>query len=132
MLRKHACEVAAGQIVSRMWNGLPDDWGMDIERWDWNPGVGLIAILEYYECSQKPEVLNDVIKWTERNRDQSDKHRVINSMAPFTIYPRLYELTGDPYYLNKAIQIADWMLTEAPKTREGGFRAHRNRTGGVF
>lgn len=42
-------------------------------------------------------------------------------MAPFTIYPRLYELTGNEFYLNKAFQIGDWMLSEAPKTREGAF-----------
>lgn len=120
-LRNQACEEAADRIVALMLKGHPGDWGMDIERWDWNPGVGLIAMLEYYESSKKTEVLNELIKWTERNRYQSDKHKVINSMAPFTIYPRLYELTGNPYYLNKAIQIGDWMLTEAPKTREGAF-----------
>ncbi|MBD0379925.1 glycoside hydrolase family 88/105 protein [Paenibacillus sedimenti] len=120
-VRKQACEEAASRIVSWMLKGQPGDWGMDIDSWDWNPGVGIIAILEYYECSQKPEVLSDLIKWTERNRHQSDKHKVINSMAPFTIYPRLYELTGNPYYLNKAIEIGDWMLKEAPKTREGAF-----------
>jgi unsaturated rhamnogalacturonyl hydrolase len=120
-VRKQACDEVAGRIVSFMLKGQPGDWGMDIESWDWNPGVGIIAILEYYECTHKTEVLNDLIKWTERNRYLSDKHKVINAMAPFTIYPRLYELTGNRYYLNKAIQIGDWMLTEAPKTREGAF-----------
>lgn len=120
-MSKQACDEAACRIVSLMLKGQPGDWGMDIESWDWNPGVGIIAILEYYECSQRPEVLNDIIKWTERNRYLSDKHKVINAMAPFTIYPRLYELTGNQYYLNQAIQIGDWMLTEAPKTKEGAF-----------
>lgn len=119
--RKQACEEAASRIVAAMLKGQPGDWGMDIERWDWNPGVGMIAILEYYECSQKPEILRDLIDWAERNSSQSDKHRVINAIAPFTIYPRLYELTGNQSYLKEAIQVGDWLLTEAPKTREGAF-----------
>lgn len=119
--RKQACEEAAGRIVGAMLKGQPGDWGMDIERWDWNPGVGIIAILEYYECSRKPEILTDLIDWAERNGSQSDKHRVINAIAPFTIYPRLYELTGNQSYLKEAIQVGDWLLTEAPKTREGAF-----------
>lgn len=119
--RKQACEEAAGRIVARMLKGQPGDWGMDMEKWDWNPGVGLIAILEYYECTQKPEVLSDLIQWTERNRHRSDQHKVINSMAPFTIYPRLYELTGDRYYRDEAVRIGDWMLTEAPRTGNGAF-----------
>lgn len=120
-VRKQACSEAAERIAALMLRGRPGDWGMDMDRWDWNPGVGLIAILEYYECTQKPDVLNELIKWTERNRSQSDRHKVINAMAPFTIYPRLYELTGNPYYLNHAVQIGDWMLTEAPRTKEGAF-----------
>jgi unsaturated rhamnogalacturonyl hydrolase len=94
---------------------------MDIESWDWNPGVGMIAILEYYECTRKPEVLDHLIKWEERNKHQSDRHKVINTMAPYSIYPGLYELTGNAYYVNQAVRVGDWMLTEAPKTREGAF-----------
>lgn len=119
--RKQICEEAASRIVAAMLKGRPGDWGMDIESWDWNPGVGMIALLEYYECSQKPEILSYLIDWAERNGSQSDKHRVINAIAPFTIYPRLYELTGNQSYLMEAIQVGDWLLTEAPKTREGAF-----------
>jgi unsaturated rhamnogalacturonyl hydrolase len=118
---KQACEEAAERNVSFMLNGMPGDWGMDMEHWDWNPGVGLIAILEYYECTQKPEVLNEVIKWTERNKHKSEERKVINSIAPFTMYPRLYVLTGDRYYLDEAVTIGNWMLTEAPRTRVGAF-----------
>lgn len=118
---KQSCADAASRIVSCMLNGSPGDWGMDIDHWDWNPGVGLIAILDYYECTRKPKVLAKVIEWEERNRKQSDRNVAINSIAPFAIYPRLHELTGNPYYLNQAIHIGDWLLAEAPRTREGAF-----------
>ncbi|MFC0213003.1 glycoside hydrolase family 105 protein [Paenibacillus chartarius] len=118
-LRRQACQIAAERVVSFMLRGRPGDWGMDIDRWDWNPGVGLIAILEYYEAARKPEILSELTVWIERNKHQSQHHKVINSMAPFTVFPRLYELTGDLYYRDKAIDIGNWVLTEAPKTREG-------------
>ena len=35
----------------------PASWGMDIDDWDWNAGVGMIAISDYYEKTRNPEVL---------------------------------------------------------------------------
>jgi unsaturated rhamnogalacturonyl hydrolase len=35
----------------------PASWGLNINDWEWNPGVGVTAISDYYDASQKPEVL---------------------------------------------------------------------------
>ncbi|MBB6634503.1 glycoside hydrolase family 88/105 protein [Cohnella thailandensis] len=118
---KRACEEAAGRIVACMLKGRPGDWGMDIDSWDWNPGVSLIALLDHAECTRNSELLEEVIRWTERNRLRADRHRAVNAMAPFAIYPGLYERTGDSYFMQHAVEIGDWMLTEAPRTKIGAF-----------
>ncbi|MFD1957729.1 glycoside hydrolase family 88 protein [Paenibacillus thailandensis] len=118
---KQACGEAAGRVAARIMRGQPGDWGMDIESWDWNPGVGIIALMDYYERSERQDVLDFTIRWEARNRSQADSRKVINGMAPYAVYPMLYELTGDAYYREHALRIGEWMLTEAPRTRNGAF-----------
>ena len=98
-----------------------ENWGMDIHHWDWVPGVGVIAILSYYENTRKTEVLDDLVQWARQNMHKSEQSLVIKSMAPFAIFPALYRHTQDPLFLEKAERIGQWMLTEAPRTREGAF-----------
>ncbi|MDF2938984.1 MAG: glycosyl hydrolase, partial [Paenibacillaceae bacterium] len=50
-----------------------------------------------------------------------EQMKVINSMAPFAIFPALYRQTGDSAFLDIAVRIGQWMLREAPRTREGAF-----------
>ncbi|CAK4866984.1 unnamed protein product [Aphanomyces euteiches] len=42
-------------------------------------------------------------------------------MAPFAIFPALYKHTKDSGILEAATRIGNWMMTEAPRTREGAF-----------
>ncbi len=98
-----------------------NNWGMDMQTWDWVPGVGVISMLSYYENTRKTEVLDELIQWARNNIQKSEKLRVINSMAPFAIFPALYQHTNDPTFLERAEHIGQWMLTEAPHTREGAF-----------
>ncbi|MHA6533112.1 glycoside hydrolase family 88/105 protein [Paenibacillus sp. BAC0078] len=95
------------------------NWGMDIDRWDWVPGVGVISLLEYSTVSGQGKVVDYLLQWVNRNKHKAEGVKVINSLAPFALFPELYRLTGDPWFLQKAVSTADWMLSTAPKTREG-------------
>lgn len=112
---------AAEQVYRYMLLDHSGNWGMDLDHWDWVPGVGVISILFYYENTRKTEVLDELIKWARQNIQKSEQLRVINSMAPYAIFPALYQHTQDPLFLKKAMDIGQWMLTEAPRTREGAF-----------
>lgn len=114
-------KVTAEQVYAYMNLGHKGNWGMDIHHWDWVPGIGVISILAYYERSQKKEVLDGLIEWTRQNIHKSESLKVINSIAPFAIFPELYRHTQDPFLMQSAGRIARWMLTEAPRTREGAF-----------
>ncbi|MDQ0194211.1 glycoside hydrolase family 88/105 protein [Paenibacillus wynnii] len=108
-----------GKLCSYMTAGGRDHWGMDIEHWDWVPGVGLISLLDYGITDGQQAALDYVTEWVERNRGQADGAKVINSLAPYALFPELYRLSGREDYLRKSQEIAHWMLEEAPRTREG-------------
>jgi unsaturated rhamnogalacturonyl hydrolase len=114
---KHASE----RVYQYMLQDHTGNWGMDIEHWDWVPGVGVISILEYYKSSGSEAVINQLIKWAKSNIHKSEQVKVINSIAPFAIFPELYRHTQDPVFLETATRIANWMMSEAPRTREGAF-----------
>ena len=96
-------------------------WGMDLNHWDWVPGVGVIAMHAYYERTGKAETMPELIKWSQSNLHLAGKVNVINAMAPYTVFPALYAYTQQPVYLETAVRIGHWMLNEAPRTREGAF-----------
>ncbi|MEC0093827.1 glycoside hydrolase family 88/105 protein [Paenibacillus macquariensis] len=109
------------QVYRYMLLDHTDNWGMDIQHWDWVPGVGVIAILSYYENTHDQEVLDYLTKWAYTNIPTSEQASVINAMAPFAIFPALYEYTQDSFFLEESLRVGQWMLTEAPRTREGAF-----------
>ncbi|WP_233147121.1 glycoside hydrolase family 88/105 protein [Paenibacillus selenitireducens] len=111
----------AERVYHRMIDKAENNWGMNMESWDWVPGVGVISILAYGQLAGNQGAIEYLLQWTERNKHLSEQVKVINSMAPYAIFPDLYRLSGDQWYLETAIKIGDWMLTEAPRTREGAF-----------
>ncbi|WP_438445313.1 glycoside hydrolase family 88/105 protein [Gorillibacterium sp. sgz5001074] len=109
----------AHNVYSRMKAGHGEDWGLNLDYWDWVPGVGVISILEYYEQSKREDVMGFLEQWAKNNLAKSEKMKVINSMAPFAIFPALFRHSKDPLYLEAAVRIGEWILKEAPRTREG-------------
>ncbi|WP_239628610.1 glycoside hydrolase family 88 protein [Paenibacillus sp. H1-7] len=112
---------AAGRVYRRMIGSDTQDWGMNMNQWDWTPGVGLIAILHYAEALGEKDAIRYLENWIERNKEKAAHAKVINSMAPYGVFPELYRRTNRDYYLETAGDIAEWMVHEAPRTREGAF-----------
>lgn len=127
-LRLSELETAAELVYRYLMHSAPESWGshpwadwaMNRDRWDWNPGVGLIAAAEYGAVSA-PEVMLDVEMWTKRNLGDSEKRKVVNSIAPFAVFPQLYRATGKDFYRKKAEEIALWVVAQATRTNEGVF-----------
>lgn len=90
-------------------------------QWDWYPGVAMISILDYYQVTQDKNVVTFLECWVKENFEKAELCKVINSMAPFAIFPELYEITKNEFYLEQAINISHWLIEEAPRTREGAF-----------
>ncbi|WP_217592818.1 glycoside hydrolase family 105 protein [Cohnella sp. GbtcB17] len=97
------------------------DWAMNADRWDWNAGVGVIAAAEFAEKTGDEVILREIEAWVQRNIGQSEAILVINSIAPFAVFPLLHRLTGRSFYADKAGEVARWLIDEAPRTKNGAF-----------
>jgi unsaturated rhamnogalacturonyl hydrolase len=99
----------------------PASWGMDIDDWDWNAGVGMTAISDYYEKTRNPEILEYLASWIAKNKHQCAKKDHVNYLTPLAIYPDMYVRTRDPYYRETAVEYADWVMANAGRSRDGVF-----------
>jgi len=100
----------------------PPSWGLNINKWDWNPGVGVNSIAAYYEASQDPAVLQYLVDWVQRNQHLARKFQHVNVMTPFGIFPYLYRWTGDRAYLDTALDYGDWIVKNSVRTMTGAFQ----------
>lgn len=100
----------------------PVSWGLDIDSWDWNPGVGVNCISAYYSVSKRPDVLNYLMAWVRRNKYKARKFQHVNVMTPFAIFPEMYRRTGDAYFLDTAVDYANWIVANSVRTNTGAFQ----------
>ena len=120
------------QYMIREHSGSPDllnefdvnsmAWGMNINDWEWNPGVGVNAISAYYDFCRRREVLDYLIDWIQRNKHKAIKFQHVNKMVPFAIFPDMYRRTGDRYYLDPAVEYGNWILKNSIRTQTGAFQ----------
>ena len=108
------------RLAARTIKGDSKEWGMDIEAFDWVPGVGLFGLYKAYEATGCRTWLDYLIGWAGRHLREADKKRTVNSTAPMLTIVCLYQETGNQEFLKASIQAAEYLLNKAPITREGG------------
>jgi unsaturated rhamnogalacturonyl hydrolase len=106
----------------------PASWGLNIDDWEWNPGVGVTSISDYYNTSQQPEVLDYLVGWVQRNKHKATKFQHVNVMAPFAIFPDMYRRTQDPLFLEMGREYGDWIVKNSVRTMTGAFQHGGNLT----
>ncbi len=109
------------QVTAHEVDHDPASWGMDIDDWDWNAGVGMTAISDYYEKTQNPEILQYIKDWMARNKHQCAKKDHVNNLTPLAMYPDMFLRTKEPYYRETAVEYAEWVLANAGRSRDGVF-----------
>jgi unsaturated rhamnogalacturonyl hydrolase len=114
-------QTTAEQVRQQMVSDHSNNWGMDINKWDWVPGVGVIALLEYGQATHQAEIGEYLLAWVKRNHSLAAREPVVNAIAPYAIFPALYRQTGEEWLLEEALRIAEWLITQAPRTRERAF-----------
>lgn len=108
------------KITERTINGNDRDWAMNIEAFDWVPGVGLFGVYKAYKAIGCREWLDYLIGWTQRHLKEADKQHTVNSTAPMLTVVCLYQETGKQELLEAAVEAGEYLIKEAPITREGG------------
>jgi len=106
-------------------------WGMNINDWEWNPGVGVNAISAYYDFCQRGEVLDYLTDWIQRNKHKALKFQHVNKMVPFAIFPAMYRRMGDRYYLDTAVEYGNWIVKNSVRTQTGAFQHGGDLTGQI-
>lgn len=103
--------------------------GFDIqfEEWDWEVGVGLYGFWKLAQLKQDDAMLAALARWYQQKLDAGLPPRQINSTAPMLVLALLCQQQRaanrvNPAWLGVVRDWADWLLTELPKTEDGGFQ----------
>ena len=83
---KTELDIAARRVLGYMTAGrFAGDWGMDIDHFDWNPGVGLISLAYYHEYNGSPAALEFLKEWMRKNMQKGGVVRAVNTTAAFRV-----------------------------------------------
>ncbi len=96
------------------------EWEMNIEHFDWVPGVGLYGLYRAYEATGEEKYLKFLEEWTKRHLQEAYIQKTVNSTAPLLSILCLYEKKKDPILLKVCEEIAEDILRNAPRTVDGG------------
>lgn len=107
-------------IINRTIQNADNNWGMDINHFDWVPGVGLYGFYKAYEATRKTYILDFIMKWTKDHLQEAYQKKTVNSTAPMATIVKLYQHTGDESLLKVCQDIGNFILYEAPRTTKGG------------
>lgn len=99
---------------------LDDHW--DIERWEWPQGVGLYAVWKLFERTGDPVHYQFLQAWWDRHLKAPFPVHNVNTTAPLLTLALLAERSGSPVYRKVCLDWAQWLVTELPRTEEGGFQ----------
>ncbi|MEG2670131.1 MAG: glycoside hydrolase family 88 protein, partial [Oscillospiraceae bacterium] len=120
------------KITDRIVYGKDVDWAMNIEKFDWIPGVGLYGIFNAYRATGEEKYLEFLNEWANRHLQEAYTKKTINSTAPLLTIVELYDETNKEEYLKVCTDIANWIINEAPLTCEGGLEHTVTEVGDGF
>ena len=110
--------------------------GDDIRRyqfWEWTQGVGLFGFWKLFTVTKDKRYLDQLQQYYERQFNVGLPAKNVNTVTPMLPLSFLAEyLTQRDHpgkdkaagqcYLNVCVEWADWILSDFPRTREGGFQ----------
>ncbi len=108
------------KIADRMINGNDTTWEMNIDAFDWNPGVGLYGIWNAYKKTGEQRYFDFLTKWFDKHLREAYKQITINSVAPLLTAAEMYHETGNEDYYKVCCDLADYVTQKAPLTSAGG------------
>lgn len=112
--------------------GNKELWSMNIDSFDWVPGVGLYGIYSAYCATKDKELLDFLIEWTDKHLMTAYEKTTVNSTCPLSMVIDLYKITKKNEYLKVCTDIAEYIISEAPITREGGLEHTVTEANGDF
>lgn len=109
------------QALIRLMQEEYENLSPEINRWDWQPGVGLYGLVRAYEALGEPSYLDYTRHYVDRLLDQEIVSYSINGSIMFEAVLKLFEHTHDPRYEQELKYYLRWLLRSAPKCQNGCF-----------
>lgn len=110
-----------GRLVRRITDAPYDgNIALNATEWDWPSGVGMYGMFRAWKAAGDPRYLAFLKSWVDAKLPEADLRRNVNVTAPMLTVMELHKATGEVAYLTACRQAADWLILEAPRTREGG------------
>jgi unsaturated rhamnogalacturonyl hydrolase len=111
-----------GQFHEPNLDGTRGDY-ISFDAWEWPQGVGLYGLVRLWRDDGGDPRLRGVLEgWYERALARGLPPLNVNTTAPLLALALLWERTGDERWRPVLDDWADRVMTEAPRTREGGFQ----------
>ena len=101
-------------------DGNPGDY-ISFDSWEWPQGVGLYGLFRAWEASGRADQLALLQGWYAKQLAQPLPPLNVNTTAPMLALALLDEHSGDPALKRAADAWAERVMTELPRTVEGGF-----------
>lgn len=125
-------KVLIERMADRITDHPSDMWSMDIEHFDWVPGVGLFGIYNAYTKTNNEKYLDYIKGWFKRHIGEAYESKTVNSTAPLITAAYLYEITGDENIRKTLTDAANQIIKTAPRTCDGGLEHTVTEAGAVF
>ncbi len=99
--------------------------GDDIRRyqhWEWTQGVGLYGLWKLFARTGEQKYLDVLTKFFDAQLEIGFPALNVNTAAPFLTMSYVGEHLADERYLQPCREAASWIMTDFPRTKEGGFQ----------
>ncbi len=95
---------------------------ISFESWEWPQGVGLYGLAQLWRDGGDPRLQRILEDWYARALDRGLPMLNVNTTAPMLALSLLWGRTRDDRWRGPLDDWADRVITEAPRTAEGGFQ----------
>lgn len=124
-----ANQVVAELVAQRTMQGATGDNHMDIHEWNWGSGVGMYGLARLYQRTNNSAYADFLNAWIRHHWKDAASMHTVNHTAPFLTFFELRQLPGNEDYIDACRQTAEWLVTKATRTRDGGFEHTVNADG---
>ena len=95
---------------------------LTLDTWEWPQGVAVYAMYKLSKATGNKQTLEDMRAWYARHLAKGLPSKNVNTMAPKLGMTLLYKETGDETYRPIIEEWSQWVMTQMPRTQEGGLQ----------
>ena len=112
---------ADGRFFEPNLDGTAGDY-ISFDRWEWPQGVGLYGLVRLWRATGDDTLKSLLEDWYDRHRVAGLPGLNVNTTAPMLALALLWDRTRDARWQPMLDDWADRVMTQAPRTAEGGFQ----------